>query len=112
VVEVYAAHTKVALGVKPSDIVPLRVSSQLQLLVIRGNIWVAIIVDWASRKYCVRLTFQFQYADSKYSRKLSVMLKFIFQLSQVGDNALALIGLLVIVHAYNRTVEVINGTSL
>jgi hypothetical protein len=40
------------------------------------------------------------------------MLKFILQLSQVGDNALALIGLLVMVHAYDRTVKVVDGASL
>lgn len=39
-----------------------------------------------------------------HSRKLSVVLKLILQLRQVGDNALTLIGLLVIIHTYNGPV--------
>lgn len=47
---------------------------------------------------------QVLYAFTGHSRKLSVMLKLILQLRQVGDNALTLIGLLVIIHAYNGPV--------
>lgn len=43
---------------------------------------------------------------------MSVMLKLILQLGQVGNNALAFICLLVIIDAYNRAVKVIDGTSL
>jgi hypothetical protein len=40
------------------------------------------------------------------------MLKLILQLSHVGNDTLAFIGLLVVVHTNNRAVQVINGTSL
>ena len=72
----------------------------------------SIVIDWANRSENVRSTLGFQCEGSKDSRKLPVMLKFILQLSQVGDNALALMGLLIIAHTYNRTVKVVNGTSL
>jgi hypothetical protein len=50
--------------------------------------------------------------EQEDSRKLSVMLKLILQLSHVGNDTLAFVGLLVIIHTNDRTVQVINGTSL
>ena len=43
---------------------------------------------------------------------MSVMLKLILQLGQVGNNALAFICLLVVIDTYNSAVKVIDGTSL
>jgi hypothetical protein len=40
------------------------------------------------------------------------MLKLILQLSHVGNDTLAFVGLLVIIHTNDRAVQVINGTSL
>lgn len=53
-----------------------------------------------------------QYSRLNDSRKLSVMLKFIFQLGQVGYNALALVGLLIIINSCNRSVKVVNCACL
>jgi hypothetical protein len=40
------------------------------------------------------------------------VLKLILQLGQVGNNALAFVGLLVVIDLYNSAVEIINGTGL
>jgi hypothetical protein len=41
--------TEVTLCIKPGHIVPVGVSALLQLLVVRGDIWVSIIIQGASR---------------------------------------------------------------
>lgn len=83
---------------------PLGVSPLLQLLIIRGDISVSVVLNCANRHNQHSQWICFSHATSGYSRKLSVMLKFILQLGQVGNDALALIGLLIFIYAYNRAV--------
>lgn len=41
-------HTKVALGVKPRNVVPVRISTLFQFFVVASNIGCAIVVKWAN----------------------------------------------------------------
>ena len=105
-----ASPVHVALREQPSHVVPGRVATLLDLLVVASNISTAIFGKRSGSSSSVRLVISV--VAYRYSRQGSVVLNLVLQRSQALGKSLALSGLLAVGLGRHGLVDIINGTSL